>query len=392
MIPHEPSSPRPLQKLRSGDSASLLRTAVIGFGISGRVFHAPLIQADNSYLLEAIVTSQPGRAAAARKTYPDARIIATPDELFSLIDAGNLALDLIVLGTPPVNHKKLAKAALERGLHVVVDKPFVPNSSDGVELIAAAAAAGRCLTVFQNRRWDGDYLTVQQLIRDGRLGDIRTFESRFEWWMPQGFGNWRDEALVAEGGGILHDLGAHLIDQAIQLFGPVAEVYGETFRHSGHDRSDADQEAFLSLRHQSGTQSRLWMNGQAPQPGPRFHVTGSRAAYTKWSRDGQEKALSEGMLPTDSRYGIEARETWGRTGVAGSLKAEPTKRGDYPQYYKQLAEALQTGGPVPVDPQDAVAVLKVIENARATPAVREAPINHNYSRINTGSGSQTAHG
>jgi scyllo-inositol 2-dehydrogenase (NADP+) len=365
MISQEPSNPRELRKLRSGDSASLLRTAIIGFGISGKVFHAPLIQADNSYLLEAIVTSQPGRAEAARKTYPHAQIIATPDELFSLIDAGNLGLDVIVLGTPPVNHKKLAKAALERGLHVVVDKPFVPNSADGEELIAAAAAAGRCLTVFQNRRWDGDYLTVRQLIRDGMLGDVRTFESRFEWWMPEGFGNWRDEALLAEGGGILHDLGAHLIDQAIQLFGPVAKVYGETFRHNGHDQSDADQEAFLSLQHQSGIQSRLWMNGQAPQPGPRFHVTGSRAAYTKWGLDGQEKSLSEGMLPTDALYGLEAPETWGRTGVAGSLISEPTQAGDYPQFYKQLAQALQTDSPAPVDPHDAVAVLKVIESALA---------------------------
>lgn len=347
-----------------GSSSSPLRTAIIGFGISGRVFHAPLIQADDSYALEAIVTSDPGRAAEARKIYPNAEIIARPEELFSRLERGNLGLDLVVIGTPPVNHKKLATAALECGLHVVVDKPFVPTSDDGEELIAAAAAASRCLTVFQNRRWDGDFLTVQQLIREGKLGEVRSFESRFEWWMPEGFGNWRDKALLAEGGGILHDLGAHLIDQAIQLFGPVAEVYGETSRHGDSSQSDADQEAFLSLLHQSGTRSRLWMNGQAAQPGPRFHIMGSRAAYTKWGLDGQEKALAKGQLPTDVQYGIEPPENWGRIGVAGDGTSVPTTNGDYRQFYKQLAQALQAGRPAPVDPRDAVEVLKIIERSR----------------------------
>lgn len=351
------------QEMPSG-SAARIRTAIIGFGISGRVFHAPLIEADDSYTLEIIVTSNPERVAAARKTYPHARIIASPEELFSEIDQGNLILDLIVIGTPPANHTKLARAALERHLHVVVDKPFVPTSEEGQELIAAAAAASRCLTVFQNRRWDGDFLTVQRLIQDGKLGQVRTFESRFEWWMPEGFGNWRDEARVSEGGGILHDLGAHLIDQAIQLFGPVAEVYGETTRHSDTTQSDADQEAFLSLLHHSGTRSRLWMNGQAAQPGPRFHLMGSSAAYTKWGLDGQEKALAEGQVPSDAQYGVEPPETWGTIGISGASTSMPTRNGDYPQFYKQLTQALQGSSPAPVDPRDAVAVLKVIESAR----------------------------
>lgn len=354
----------PTRERPSGSTRSPLRTAIIGFGISGRVFHAPLIQADISYALEAIVTSDPRRAAEARKIYPNTEIIARPEELFSRLERGNLGLDLVVIGTPPVNHKKLATAALECGLHVVVDKPFVPTSDDGEELIAAAAAAGRCLTVFQNRRWDGDFLTVQKLIREGNLGEVRTFESRFEWWMPEGFGNWRDKALLAEGGGILHDLGAHLIDQAIQLFGPVAEVYGETSRHGDSSQSDADQEAFLSLLHQSGTRSRLWMNGQAAQPGPRFHIMGSRAAYTKWGLDGQEKALAEGQLPTDVQYGVEPPESWGSIGVAGERTSVPTNNGDYRQFYKQLAQALQAGRSAPVDPRDAVEVLKIIERSR----------------------------
>jgi predicted dehydrogenase len=361
---HNPREGATPQEEPSGGGSSQLRTAIIGFGISGRVFHAPLIDADDSYALKAIVTSNPERVAAARKAYPYARIVASPEELFSKIDEGSLALDLVVIGTPPGNHKRLAQAALERRLHVVVDKPFVPTSEEGEELIAAAAAADRCLTVFQNRRWDGDFLTVQRLIRDGKLGEIRTFESRFEWWMPEGFGNWRDEAPIAEGGGILHDLGAHLIDQAIQLFGPVTEVYGETSRYGDVTQSDADQEAFLSLLHLSGTRSRLWMNGQAARPGPRFHVMGSRAAYTKWGLDGQEKALAEAQVPTDAQYGVEPPETWGSIGVSEVSTSVPTLNGDYPQFYRQLAEALHGGSSAPMDPRDAVAVLKVIESAR----------------------------
>jgi predicted dehydrogenase len=351
-------------KEATGSSRPSLRAAVLGFGISRRVFHAPLLHADDSYVLEAIVTSDPARTKAAQESYPNARIIPTSEQLFAKVDEGELGLDVVVIGTPPLNHKQLAKAALERGLHVVVDKPFVPSSADGEELIAAAADAGRCLTVFQNRRWDGDFLTLKQLIRDGKLGEVRTFESRFEWWRPDGFRNWRDTALLAEGGGILHDLGAHLIDQAIQLFGPVAEIYGETARHDDRNGSDADQDAFLSLLHCSGTRSRLWMNGNAARLGPRFHVLGSHAAYTKWGLDGQEKALGDGVLPTDSEYGIEPPESWGKLGVPGSFRDEPTCRGDYPQFYAQLAHSLQTGSAPPVDPSDAVEVLKIIEQAR----------------------------
>ncbi|MBT2512375.1 Gfo/Idh/MocA family oxidoreductase [Arthrobacter sp. ISL-30] len=342
-----------------------IRTAILGFGISGRVFHAPLIAADASYSLDAIVTSQPERAGIARATYPDSLVIPSPGELFGRIDSGELALDLVILGTPPATHKELALEAFRRKLAVVVDKPFVPSSSEAEELIEAAVEEGVTLTVFQNRRWDADFLTLRRLIASGELGDIRSFESRFEWWMPEGFGNWRDRASLEEGGGILHDLGAHLIDQALELFGPVVDVYGETSRFE-NAQSDADQAAFVSLFHESGVRSRLWMNGHAAQPGPRFHVLGSKAGYTKWGLDGQEPALAAGVLPTDSAYGIEASDTWGRLGTTGSTRHVLAERGSYPQFYTQLAHALQTGSRPPVDPRDSVEVLRVIERARST--------------------------
>jgi predicted dehydrogenase len=337
-----------------------IRTAVVGFGISGRVFHAPLIEADPGYSLDAIVTADPARAAEAALRYPDTRIVPTPQALFALASD----LDLVILGTPPLTHFDLAATAIASGLHVVVDKPFVTTSAQGGELISRAADAGVHLTVFQNRRWDADFLTIQKLVRESSLGTIRSFESRFEWWRPGGFRNWRDTATLTEGGGILHDLGAHLIDQAIQLFGPVEHSYGETANHSPHPGS-ADTEAFVSLFHASGVRSRLWMNGMAAQVGPRFHVLGSSAGYTKWGLDSQEPALAAGVKPSDPAYGVEPQDSWGALGIDGSTTPVPAERGSYPQFYRGLAEAIHGRGKLPVQPAESLEVLSIIEKIHA---------------------------
>ncbi|TLM87098.1 Gfo/Idh/MocA family oxidoreductase [Pseudarthrobacter sp. NamE5] len=341
-------------------AASPIRTAVVGFGISGKVFHAPLIAADPGYSLDLIVTADPDRAAEAARLYPQARIVPTPDDMFALSGG----LDLVILGTPPLTHFDLASTAMAHGLHVVVDKPFVTTSAHGEGLISQAAEAGVQLTVFQNRRWDADFLTLKKLLRERALGEVRSFESRFEWWRPEGFGNWRDTASLAEGGGILHDLGAHLIDQAIQLFGPVEECYGETANHGPH-QNGADTEAFVSLLHKSGVRSRLWMNGMAAQVGPRFHVLGSRAGYTKSGLDSQEPALAAGISPLDSSYGVEPQDAWGVLGIDGSTTSVPAKTGAYPQFYAELGAALRGEGPLPVDPAESLEVLRTIEKSHA---------------------------
>jgi predicted dehydrogenase len=341
-------------------TAAPIRTAVVGFGISGKVFHTPLIAEDPDYSLDVIVTADPSRAAEAARRYPQARIVPTPEAMF----AQAADLDLVILGTPPHTHFDLAAAAIAHGLHVVVDKPFVPTSAQGEELIALASDGGVQLTVFQNRRWDADFLTLQKLLRQQALGEVRTFESRFEWWRPEGFGNWRDSVSLAQGGGILHDLGAHLIDQAVQLFGPVDKSYGET-ANRGSDPEAADTEAFVSLLHGSGVRSRLWMNGMAAQVGPRFHVLGSESGYTKWGLDGQEPALAAGMTPSDPAYGADPQESWGLLGVDGAAIPVPAERGAYPQFYVQLAAALRGEGPLPVDPAEPLEVLKIIEGIHA---------------------------
>lgn len=346
--------------MKGEGTAAPIRTAVVGFGVSGKVFHAPLIAADPNYSLDVIVTADPVRAAEVARLYPQARIVPSAEDMFA--QAGDL--DLVVLGTPPLTHLELGATAIACGLNVVVDKPFVTAVTHGEELIARASDAGVQLTVFQNRRWDADFLTLRKLLTDGAVGEVRTFESRFEWWRPEGFGNWRDSATLAEGGGILHDLGAHLIDQAIQLFGPVEESYGETANLGAHPEA-ADTEAFVSLLHESGVRSRLWMNGMAAQVGPRFLVLGSKAGYTKWGLDGQEPALAAGITPSDPAYGVDPQEFRGLLGVDGTAMPVPAEKGDYPRFYRELAASLRGEGQPPVNPAEALESLKIIESIHA---------------------------
>ncbi|MDU4094355.1 MAG: Gfo/Idh/MocA family oxidoreductase [Pantoea sp.] len=349
-----------------------IRTAVVGFGISGQVFHAPLLAADAHFTLNVIVTGNPERQALAQQRYPQARLVENWQQLLQLIDAGDITLDLLVLGTPPQEHRAQAEAAIARGLHLVIDKPFVPHSRDGEALIAAAQAAGTLLTVFQNRRWDGDFLTVKKLLNHNALGDIRSFESRFEWWRPQGFGNWRDRATIAQGGGLLLDLGSHLIDQALQLFGPVADSYAELARHTQPALSDTDEDSFVSLLHVNGVRTRLWMNGLAARQGPRFHLLGSQAGFSKWGLDNQEPALAAGMTPLSADWGLEKPGSWGTLTENHQDRIIETERGDYPAFYRLLANALLEGAPLPVEAADALATLRLIEDLHTRYAVRSA--------------------
>jgi predicted dehydrogenase len=335
-----------------------IRTGVIGFGTSGRVFHTPFIAANPEFSLDVIVTGNSERAAAAAQLYPGARVVATTEELFAT------ELDLVVIGSPSGTHVALAHQALDAGLAVVVDKPFSVTAAEGTELVEKAERLGLPLTVFQNRRWDGDFLTLKQLVDSGALGQVRRFASRFEWWKPEVKKSWKAEATVAEGGGILYDLGAHLVDQAVQLFGTVVDVYSEvvTRRPGGA----ADDDAFVSLLHEGGVRSHLWMNGLAAQVGARFHVLGSESAYTKWGLDGQEPALIAGSTPSDDDYGVEPESAWGTLGIDGAVKKVPAVRGQYDTFYALLADALLRGGELPVDPRDSVQVISLIERIHAS--------------------------
>lgn len=332
-----------------------IRTAVLGYGLAGRVFHTPAISDLPEFSLDAILTFNRNRAAQAHERYPLAKVYPSVDAI--LEQSANL--DLVVIATPPDTHHPFAAAALDRGLHVVVDKPFVADMAQGQDLIQRAAAAERVLTVFQNRRWDGDFLTIRRLLADGHLGQVHTFEARWESWKPAGLGGWKSHMPAEVGGGLLADLGTHLIDQAIQLFGPVAEVYGETRRHSPPPGVGPEDDAFVSLRHAIGVRSHIYMNYITGLSTPRYRVLGAAGTYEKWGLDPQEAALNAGAVPSEIGYGLEAPENWGVLGTMERQRAIPTEPGNYAEFYRMLARAIE-GGPPPVDPAQALEVMRII--------------------------------
>ncbi|HEX3762068.1 MAG TPA: Gfo/Idh/MocA family oxidoreductase [Kofleriaceae bacterium] len=342
------------------DSPRPLRVGLLGYGLAGRVFHAPLIAACPDLVLAAVVTRDPERRAAMRAVHPETEPLDTPEQLWAR--AGSL--DVAVVATANRSHAPLARAALQAGLAVVVDKPITPTATEARALIDDARAAGRLLTVFQNRRWDGDFLTVRKLIADGALGAVHRFESRFERWNPVVRPGWRESGDPAEAGGLLLDLGPHLVDQAVQLFGPVRTVYGEVDRRRHGVVTDDD--AFIALGHASGVRSHLWASKVAAQRAPRFRVLGERAAFVKYGLDSQEPAMAVGVIPGSPGWGEEPADRWGFLGEEGTAQPVATVPGAYPWFYKALAAAVRGDGPLPVDPADTVNTLDILEAARAS--------------------------
>ena len=342
-----------------------IRTGIIGFGLAGRVFHAPFIATNPAFRLDLISTANPDRAAEAAAQHPGAEIVATPDEL--LARAGDL--DLVILASPAHTHLEQGLAALEAGAAVVIDKPFVPTVSDAKKLIAAAEDADRVLTVFQNRRWDGDFLTVKRLIAEGALGTVHRFESTFERWSGPNRDRWQDTTTIEQGAGITYDLGSHLVDQALQLFGPAVVEQAEL--QIVRDGAVSDDDAFISLLHSSGVRSHLTMSRAAAQSGPRFRVLGSESGYTVYGLDGQEPALKVQKWPGSDGYGVTPESEWGLLGIDGSeagLTPVPTEPGDYPAFYAGVAAAIRDGAPTPVDPRDALEVVRILERAHSLSA------------------------
>lgn len=327
-----------------------MRVALIGFGTGGAVFHAPLITAAPGLELAAVVTRNPERQAAARARYPGVEILDAP----GLVWSGGY--DLVVVTTPNRSHVPLARAALDAGLPVVVDKPVAPTVAE-----ARSLAGGPLVVPFQNRRWDGDFRTVARLVAGGELGRVLRFESRFTRWRPAVKPGWKETADPAAAGGVLYDLGPHLIDQAITLFGPPTNVRAEVdVRRPGAEAAD---DAFVALTHAGGVHSHLWMSAIAADLGPRFRVLGDRAAYVTYGLDGQEQQLRDGLTPADEGYGRTPPEAYGRLGTPGDARPLPTADGRYQDFYPRVAAAVRGEEPPPVSLGEAIAGLEVIETA-----------------------------
>ncbi len=316
-----------------------LRAGIAGYGLAGEVFHAPLIGAVEGIEVAGVITTNPERQASARAAYPDASVVADIDELWD-------GIDVLVIATPNRAHVPLGLAAVERGVPAVVDKPLAPTADDGERLVEAAEAASVPLTVFQNRRLDGDFLTLRGLVERGELGTVTRFESRFERYRPEVDGGWRELGDAAEGGGLLLDLGAHLVDQARVLFGHPRRVYAELNKR--RPGVQVEDDVFLALEHEGGVRSHLWMSAVAPLHGPRFRVSGLARGFASDGLDPQEEQLSEGMRPGDPGYG-----------ESGDLLP-----GAYQRFYEGVRDWLRDGAAAPVDPRDSLACMRVLEAAR----------------------------
>ncbi|MEI7035036.1 Gfo/Idh/MocA family oxidoreductase [Streptomyces pratensis] len=341
-----------------------LRVALIGYGLAGSVFHAPLVAATDGLVLDTVVTSNEERRADARAACPGVRFAAAPDELWERADE----LDLVVIASPNKTHVPLATAALRAGLPVVVDKPIAGSAAEARELAALAEERGLLLSVFQNRRWDSDFRTLAALIAGGELGEVQRFESRFERWRPRLKGGWRESGDPQEIGGLLYDLGSHVVDQALVLFGPAVQVYAESDVRRPH--AAADDDTFIAITHADGVRSHLYVSATTAQLGPRFRVLGSTAGYVKYGLDPQEAALRDGLRPSAGEpWGEEPEELWGRIGsgespLTGGGTPVRTLPGDYPAYYAAVAAAVRGTGDNPVTALQAAATLEVLEAAR----------------------------
>lgn len=328
-----------------------MKVALLGYGLAGEVFHAPLIAATPGLELAAIVTSSPDRAARAAAAHPGTRVVDDPHEVW--------LADCVVVATPNRFHASYAHEAFARGVPVVVDKPLGVSAHEVEVLLDDAAAADAKLTVFQNRRWDADFLSAQALVADGTLGTVTRLVSRFERFRPQIKAGWREGGDPRDGGGQLLDLGAHLVDQALLLLGPVTSVYAEIAKvRSGVETED---DVFLALTHASGAHSHLSMGAVSPVPADRLALSGTAAGFSVSGLDVQEQQLRDGRSPTDPSFGLSP---------AGLLHDEHGARehalvpGNWPAFYLGVRDWLAGEAAAPVDPEDSRALFAVLEAAR----------------------------
>lgn len=350
-----------------------VRVALIGYGLGGASFHAPLIASTPGMRLATIVTRNPERRAQAAREHPKANIV---DSVQAIWDRAR-DHDVVVVTTSNDSHASLAMDALAAGLPVVVDKPFAVTASQARQVIAEARRRNLLLTVYHNRRWDSELLTVKRLLAEQAFGDVLRFESRLERWRPQPKGGWRERGEPELAGGLLYDLGTHLIDQALHLFGPVTDVYAELDRR--RPGMQVDDDVFLALTHASGVRSHLSATALSAQPLASMRVLGSRSAYVKVQSDGQEAALRSGGRPDKPGWGEEPREHWGLLGVGDAAVPVRSEPGAYQQFYAGVVASLRDGAPPPVDPEDAIAGLEIIE-ACLTSQPNSATTTHHFER------------
>jgi len=327
-----------------------IKTAVVGFGLSATVFHIPFIQASPAFELVAISSSQKD---TIQKTLPGVAVYDSAESMIEHADA-----DLIIITAPNTAHYPLMHLALSHDKHVIIEKPFVTNVEQGEKILALSRSKNKVLAVFHNRRWDGDFLTVKHLLKAGSLGKVKYFESHFDRFRPQVQHRWREQP--GEGSGALFDLGPHLIDQALELFGPPEAVTARCLPL----RDNAQTDDFFNLwLHYVDKEVVLQSSPFASAPPLRFHVQGTEASYLKYGLDPQENRLKQGVLPKGDDWCAEDPEAYGVLHQAEKQLVIPTQLGGYQHFFHNVAETIAGKADLVVSVEEALDSLKIIELA-----------------------------
>jgi len=331
-----------------------MRAGIAGYGLAGRVFHAPLLKGCG-YEVASILTSNPERIAQAKSDFPDAQIFS---ELDAFLDSG---LDLVVIASSNVAHLPQTRAALERQIPTVVDKPMGRTVAEVKEMIELSEKNKTFLTTFFNRRWDSDSLTIKKLLISGELGQPFRFDGRFERFRPdRNLASWRENLSPEEGGGLLLDLQSHLISTALDYFGP-AQVVSASVRSI---RGGADDDVTVTLKHDSGVDSYLAASAVSGAPGPRVRLLGSKGALVINELDPQEDALRAGQIPFG---GMWSKPMTSAAAIykGDQLTSVESVPGNYAAFYSLVKVAIESGSAAPVSLADALRVAEIIEEARA---------------------------
>jgi predicted dehydrogenase len=331
----------------------IVNVGIIGYGLSGRLFHGAIINALEGFCIKKVVTTNLEKRAQALEDLPSAKVVRASTEVF--VDE---EIDLVVIATPNDKHAELAEAAMKAGKHVVVEKPFTVTTEEAHRLIEVAKETGKSISVYHNRRFDSDYRTVKALLETDKLGRIVEYEARFDRFRPDFKENsWKEKELP--GSGMLYDLGSHLIDQALDLFGKPEAVYGDIRSL----RQGITDDSFELILYYPDIKVTLKSSMLVKEPSPRFTLYGTKGSYSKYGVDVQEGELRNGQRPENDRWGLEPRGLWGTIDALDTVQKVKSLRGDYRDYYQNVYRHLVDGEPLLVTAEDGKMVIKIIEAA-----------------------------
>ncbi|MGE6205241.1 oxidoreductase [Guptibacillus hwajinpoensis] len=325
-----------------------VKVGLVGFGFSGATFHAPVIESVQGLTITKVVSSNPEKVI---KQFPEMEVVASTDELLN-----DRAIELVIITTPNEFHFPMAKQALEAGKHVVLEKPFTVSVEEGERLIEIAEKYGSLLSVYHNRRYDNDFLTIQKLIKEEELGTVISYEAHYDRYSAEVHDRWREQDK--KGSGILFDLGSHLIDQALILFGEPEAVYADVMTQREAGITD---DYFHLVLHYGKRRVILHAGSLVKKHGPRYQVHGIKGSFVKWGIDPQEEALKKGRLPGDERWGEDESDQYGVLTKDDHDRVIPTIPGSYQTYYIELHRAICEQSTAPVTAREALKVIKVIE-------------------------------